>query len=122
MKNFIKVMKALSDKNRVKIIKMLQFRELCVCEIRECLGLAQPTVSRHLKVLEEADLILSRKEGLWVNYFLNENSDNKFAASLLKNLKSWIEDESEIINIVKILPELKREDICRIKQPLEILK
>ncbi|MEJ2691154.1 MAG: metalloregulator ArsR/SmtB family transcription factor, partial [Deltaproteobacteria bacterium] len=70
MNTLIKIMKALSDPSRVKIIKMLEYREMCVCEIREVLGLAQPTVSKHLKVLEEAGLVKRRKEGLWVNYCL----------------------------------------------------
>ena len=60
MKHFVKVMKALSDPNRVKIIKMLQQRnDLCVCEMRTVLKLAQPTVSKHLKVLENAGLVSS---------------------------------------------------------------
>ena len=49
MKEFIKVMKALSDPNRVKLLKLLQKREMCVCEIQAALGIAQPTVSKHLK-------------------------------------------------------------------------
>jgi ArsR family transcriptional regulator len=47
-------MKALSDPNRVKIIKMLQQKVLCVCEMRAALNIAQPTVSKHLKLLEDA--------------------------------------------------------------------
>ena len=54
MKNFIKVMKALSDPNRIKIIKILQHKMMCVCELRAALEIAQPTVSKHLKILEEA--------------------------------------------------------------------
>ena len=57
MREFIKVMKALSDPNRVKMVKLLQRRVLCVCEIQEALGLAQSTASKHLKILEEAGLI-----------------------------------------------------------------
>jgi ArsR family transcriptional regulator len=57
MKAFIRVMKALSDPNRVKIMKMLEAKELCVCEITAILGLAQSTVSKHLKILEDADLV-----------------------------------------------------------------
>lgn len=54
MKDFLKVMKALSDPNRVKIVKMLQHRSLCVCEMRAALGISQPAVSKHLKLLEDA--------------------------------------------------------------------
>ena len=49
MREFIKVMKALSDPNRVKMIKMLQRRVMCVCELQGALGLAQSTVSKHLE-------------------------------------------------------------------------
>ena len=64
MKEFVKVMKALSDPNRVKIIKMLHLKSLCVCEIQAGLGIAQPTVSNNLKVLEDAGLVIYRKSGL----------------------------------------------------------
>jgi ArsR family transcriptional regulator len=61
VKEFIKVMKALSDPNRVKLLKMLQKRMMCVCEIQAALGIAQPTVSKHLKLLEDAGLVIGRK-------------------------------------------------------------
>ncbi len=105
-------MKALSEKNRLKMVKMLQHRELCVCEIQAGLGLAQPTVSKHLKILEDADLVISRKEGLWVNYSLNNKPDNPFASSLLGNLRHWLKDDSEMRELIEKLPELNRENIC----------
>ena len=113
MKSFLKAMKALSDKNRLKIIKMLQHRELCVCEIHAGLGLAQSTVSKHLKILEDAGFVEYRKEGLWVNYSLSNGADNPFAASLLGNLRHWLENEPEIISIIEKLPALNRENICK---------
>ena len=70
MKAFIKVMKALSDPNRVKILKLLQHKKMCVCELQGVLGISQPTVSKHLKVLEEAGLVTYKEDGLWVNYSL----------------------------------------------------
>ncbi|MDM8523785.1 metalloregulator ArsR/SmtB family transcription factor [Desulfococcaceae bacterium HSG8] len=113
MKKILKVMKALSDKNRLKIIKMLQHKEmLCVCEIQAGLGLAQPTVSKHLKLLEDAGLVIYKKEGLWVNYSLNYKPDNPYSATMLGNLKHWLEDEQEIIELIKKLPELDRTYIC----------
>jgi len=114
MKDFIKVMKALSDPNRVKVIKMLQQREMCVCEMQEALGIAQPTVSKHLKILEDAGLVQSRKEGLWVNYRLS-GGGSPYAASLLGNLKHWIETDPEIIALREYIPGLQRE-LVRKKQ------
>ena len=112
MKEFIKVMKALSDPNRVKIIKLLQHRVLCVCEMRASLGLAQSTVSKHLKILEEAGLITFYKDGLWVNYQLADGAQNPYVSSLLGNLRHWLEDEVEIETLVAQLPGINRETIC----------
>ncbi len=47
-----------------------------MCEIKEIIGLAQPTISSHLKLLENAGLIESNKEGLWVNYNISANLDS----------------------------------------------
>ncbi len=113
MKDFLKVMKALSDVNRVKIVKMLQHKTMCVCELKAALGIAQPSVSKHLKLLEDAGLVASRKDGLWVNYHLADGSASPYAASLMGNLRHWLEDEVEIRSIVKALPGIRRENICK---------
>jgi ArsR family transcriptional regulator len=113
VKQLIKVMKALSDPSRVKIVKMLQHRVMCVCEIQAALDLAQPTVSKHLRVLEDAGLLNHEKEGLWVNYHLTDGSNSPYAASLLGNLKHWLDDDLEIVHLVEILPSIKREEVCK---------
>jgi ArsR family transcriptional regulator len=112
MKKFIKVMKALSDPNRVKMVKMLQHKRMCVCELRGALGISQPTVSKHLKILEEAGLVGYTKDGLWVNYHLSDGSDSPYAASLLGNLRHWLNDEPQIENLVERLPQFNRFEIC----------
>ena len=111
MKTFIKVMKALSDPNRVKMMKMLQKRPLCVCEIQQLLGIAQSTTSKHLKILEDADLVKSVKDGLWVNYALSDGNDSPFAASMIGNLKHWLDSDSQIKALTKLLPDIDRYDI-----------
>ncbi len=96
MKDFIRVMKALSDPGRVKIIKILQTKELCVCELTAVLGLAQPTVSKHLKTLEDAGLVEQRKEGPWVNYRVSRGDTTTYAAAMLKHLESWLSRDSGV--------------------------
>ena len=113
MKNFIKVMKALSDPNRVKIIKILQQKSMCVCEIQGALELAQPTVSKHLKILEEAGLVDYLKDGLWVNYYLSDGKNSPYVASLLGNLRHWLNEDSEVSELIKIVPHLNREELCK---------
>lgn len=113
MDMFVKVMKALSDPNRVRLLKILQKRTLCVCEIQTLLGIAQPTVSKHLKVLEEAGLVSSSKVGLWVNYSVADGSDSPYAASLLGNIRHWFADDENIQMLEKMLPVIQRENICK---------
>lgn len=112
MKSFIKVMKALADPNRVKILKLLQQKTMCVCELQGALGISQPSVSKHLKILEEAGLVDFFKDGLWVNYFLTKGQQSPYAAIMLKNLKQWLEEDDEIAALVKKIPLLDREILC----------
>jgi len=67
-----RVFKALADTTRLRILKLLDVREMCVCEVMIALDLTQPTASHHLKILENAGLIKSRKEGKWVYYSLKD--------------------------------------------------
>jgi len=113
MKDFIKVMKALSEPNRVKIVKMLQHKMMCVCEMQAALQITQPSVSKHLKILEDAGLVGSKKDGLWVNYHLTDGVSSPYAAALLGNLRHWLEQDREIGELVEKLPTIRREDVCK---------
>ena len=113
MKGFIKVMKALSDPNRIRIIKMLQNRIMCVCEIQAALKIAQSTVSKHLKLLEDAGLVISSKDGIWVNYYLADGANSPYVATTLGNLKHWLVDDPEISRLIEKLPSINRESICK---------
>lgn len=111
MRSFIRVMKAVSDPNRVTILKMLGKKELCVCEITAVLELAQSTVSKHLKILEEAGLVAYRKMGPWIFYSLVEQS-NEYAESLLHHLHAWLEEDAGIVNAQKKLESINLRKIC----------
>ena len=113
MQSFVRVMKALSDPNRVKMVKLLQQRSLCVCEIRAVLGISQPSVSKHLKILEDAGLVASSKDGLYVNYRLTDGRDNPYAATLLGNLRHWLDGDPKVAELAERLPTLDREQLCR---------
>lgn len=115
MKHFVKVMKALSDPNRIKIVKLLQQRPLCVCEIKTALDIAQSTASKHLKILEDTELVRSFKDGLWVNYSLSDGSGSPYSVSMLGNLKHWMNDDSEIQKLLQVLPGIDRHDIVKTK-------
>ena len=113
MKTFLKVMKALSDPNRVKIIKLLEQKKMCVCELQGALGIAQPTVSKHLRILEEAGLVDYQKDGLWVNYHLTDGRGSPYAASILGNLRHWLNEDPAVAELVKQAPFINRVEICR---------
>ncbi|MDD5258871.1 MAG: metalloregulator ArsR/SmtB family transcription factor [bacterium] len=86
-----KVFKALADKNRLRILKMLQRKPMCVCEIREVLGLAQPTVSKHLKILKDAGIIEDWQDGLWTNYQLKPQ--NIYAKKIAASMEGWLNED-----------------------------
>jgi ArsR family transcriptional regulator len=112
MEEFIRVMKALSDPNRIKILKMLQIKPMCVCEIHTSLDLPQPTVSKNLKLLEKAGLVVSRKDGLWVNYMLADGASSPYASMLLGGLRHWLTDNPDIQRLAARVAFADREQIC----------
>jgi ArsR family transcriptional regulator len=109
MKPLIRVMKALSDQNRLTIMKMLGQKELCVCEITFLLGLAQPTVSKHLKTLEDAGLVDSNRVGSWVNYRLATGKESVYAKTMLNHLKGWLDEDDKIKEMLARLHKVDRE-------------
>ena len=111
MKSFLKVMKAAGDPTRVKILKMLQKRVMCVCEIQSALGTAQSTASKHLKILEDAGLVESNKDGLWVNYTLADGRESPYAANLLGNMRHWLDEDPEISGMLSQLNRIDRYEI-----------
>lgn len=96
-------LKALSDLNRLRVVNALRTGELCACQITELLGVAGATVSRHVKLLIDAGLVDSRKDGKWVYYSLTENgADRKileFIFEQLENNKTIISDQDRIFSI-----------------------
>ncbi len=85
-KDCIKVMKALSDETRMKIFSILSKGELCACHILEDLSITQPTLSYHMKILCHAGLVKGRRNGIWINYSINEET--------LKDVKSFFDQIS----------------------------
>lgn len=67
-----KILKAISDPKRLRIVDMLSCGELCGCEILEAFHITQPTLSHDMRVLIEADIVNDRREGKNIFYSLNE--------------------------------------------------
>ena len=80
------ITKALSDPNRVRVLLALRGGELCVCQVTELLDLATYTISKHLSILNQAGLILSRKTERWVYYRLPD----KAAPVVVREALDWV--------------------------------
>lgn len=78
------VFKALSDKNRRKIIALLKEKEMNAGEIAEHFNISKPSISEHLKILKNAGLIESEKQGQFIKYFLNSSVLEMFMGSIME--------------------------------------
>ncbi len=108
-----RIFKALSEPNRLRILKMLQVRNLCVCEITEILGLATSTVSNHLSILADAGFIIEEKDGRWVNYRINPHPNDPVAGALGSLLYGLLNDLNEIASDRRHVGVVDRITICR---------
>ena len=113
---YTKVFKALADKNRARILKMLEGRELCVCQIMAVIGLKQSSVSKHLSVLRNAGLVKGRRNGTWIYYSISRERYNDFDQAQLGLLRNWLNDDPSIekdrIKLEEVL-EVDARELCK---------
>jgi DNA-binding transcriptional ArsR family regulator len=116
MRSFMAITKALSDPNRVRILLALRRGELCVCQITELFGFAPSTVSKHLSILHQAHLILSRKSERWVYYRLPDKpapvAVREALAWVHKSLAKTDEAKADAKKLKKIL-QTDPAELCR---------
>jgi ArsR family transcriptional regulator len=106
MQKQIEVFKALGDETRLRILKLLLKRELCVCELEAALDLPQSKVSRHLTVLRSLGLVKDRREGIWIFYSLFK-PQNDFEKSVIQIIKNSLNEN-----------DLVKQDEKRLKRKL----
>jgi ArsR family transcriptional regulator, arsenate/arsenite/antimonite-responsive transcriptional repressor len=113
MREVVTIAKALSDENRVRILAILEGRELCVCQVIELLGLAPSTVSKHLSVLKQARLVDGRKHGRWMYYRLADEDTSAVAKDAINWALSGLgrdqqraRDAERLLQILTIDPEV----------------
>jgi ArsR family transcriptional regulator, arsenate/arsenite/antimonite-responsive transcriptional repressor len=113
METTLNIAKALADGNRMRVIAALMERdELCVCQLNEMLRLAGATVSRHMSILQNAGLVMSRKDGRWVYYRLAD----PFPGLLRQWLTESFLDSPKIRadrNQLKAIVSCEPDDLCR---------
>lgn len=88
------IFKALCDENRVKILKLLRSGEKCACKLLEELNITQPTLSHHMKILCDSEIVVGRKEGKWMHYSLSVNGVEK-AKRILNELTDTVKQDKQ---------------------------
>jgi ArsR family transcriptional regulator len=79
--------RALADQTRLRLLNLIDNREICVCYFVEILGMSQPKISRHLAYLRRAGIVASRRDGRWIHYRLSIPRDEAAAGVLRETLK-----------------------------------
>jgi len=108
------VLKAVSDPTRVRILKILEGGEICVCQIIAILSLGQSTVSKHLFLLRAAGLVKDRRDRKWVHYSLDRGNDSPYAGRMLRNLRAWLNDDPVVVR------DREREALARAIGPMAV--
>jgi ArsR family transcriptional regulator, arsenate/arsenite/antimonite-responsive transcriptional repressor len=109
MEEYLKIVKSISEKTRIRILALLhQAKEICVSDLVDILQESQYKVSRHLKILQEAEMVISSRKGRWIYYQLNENK-YYFNDILLKAVKHITSD-----TLKEDLQRLKQKQVIRI--------
>jgi ArsR family transcriptional regulator, arsenate/arsenite/antimonite-responsive transcriptional repressor len=111
-RDYVNIFKALGDPNRLRIMKMIAEKELCLCEIREILDLSSSTVSQHLTILRDAGLLLDAKDGKWVNFRVNDKSNLKHIRAILALIRESFDDDDMVRDDRKKVRTVNRRTIC----------
>src|SRR4051794_24964161 len=91
MRDLMKITKALADENRIRVLLALRGGELCACQITELFGLAPSTMSKHMSILYQAEMVDSRKEGRWIYFRLPDGK----APAMVRKAIAWISKAAE---------------------------
>ncbi|MEK7308049.1 MAG: metalloregulator ArsR/SmtB family transcription factor [Nitrospirota bacterium] len=112
MQRILLIFKALSEETRLRILKLLENCELCVCDITDVLNMTQPNISFHLGMLKEAGIIKDRREGRWMHYSLDES--DVFIRFLLLGVLEKFKDKLAEKDRERLIGLLSAKEECRI--------
>jgi ArsR family transcriptional regulator len=93
---------ALSDRTRLRLLNLMNGREVCVCYFVEILGQSQPKISRHLAYLRRAGIANARREGKWMHYSIRHPADSGAAAILETTLQSFAGDREMQADVARL--------------------
>ena len=116
MRDLIRITKALADPNRARVLLALKRGELCVCQISGLFRLAPSTMSKHLSILQQAGLIVSRKSERWVYYRLPGRGAPAVAREAVRWIHKSLAGTAEAAEDVRRLDRILKMDpsmLCR---------
>ena len=108
MRQLIKTFKALSDETRLRILNILMERECCVCEVMQSLDISQTRASRNLSSLYDAGFLKFRRDGLWVLYSIDKETQAIEYKSLIEIVRKSLENNEITILDRQRLKNAKR--------------
>ncbi|HEX2954853.1 MAG TPA: metalloregulator ArsR/SmtB family transcription factor [Bacillota bacterium] len=111
MKSLVTLAQAIFDIYRLQIIKLLQIREMCVCELAESLGLSSPRMSQHLAILRRANVVQERREGKWIYYALIPKTLEEFNHAWNRLLEQPINSVTDMKPVWKRLNSIDLEQV-----------
>ena len=113
MKDALKVLSALSDPTRLRVVALLLRRELCVCELMFILRMEHSRLSHQLRILREAGLVEDTREGRWINYRVPGSSRRSLERLLTEFLGLRPKGSKEIASDLSRLKLGLRQDVRR---------
>lgn len=115
-KDLLTLFKALSDETRLRILKLLERGELCVCDMVAAFDMSQPKVSFHLATLKAAGLVKDRKEGRWMHYKLDDSDlfRRMLLLSVIQKMPEDMvkEDRKRLEEFLKTKEQAGPNDVC----------
>ena len=90
--DLVRLFAALADPTRLRLLNLMDGREVCVCYFVEILQQGQPKISRHLAYLRRAGIVNARRDGKWMHYSIERPDDARAAAILDATLTSFRAD------------------------------
>jgi len=100
--DLVKLFAALADPTRLRLLNLMNGREVCVCYFVEILEQGQPKISRHLAYLRRAGIVEARREGKWMHYRIERPRDTRAASILDATLKSFGTDRDMKADLVRL--------------------
>jgi ArsR family transcriptional regulator len=117
MREIIKTLKAMADPTRLRIIRLLLHRDLCVCELMFILKMEQSRISHQLRILRDANLVEDTREGKWITYRVLGEARPNLELLLSQLLDKQLTESEEVLSDLGNLELCLREDVRRRHSP-----